>query len=89
MVIFSCDHSSALIIYKGYVGEVYNIGGYSEKQNIEIVKIICKELGKPKSLISHVSERKCHDMCYTIDLTKIHGKFLDILNSGFCQKKIL
>ena len=45
------DHCKAidLIIHKGRVGEVYNVGGHNEKQNIEIVKIICKELGKPES----------------------------------------
>ena len=50
------DHCKAidLIIHKGRVGEVYNVGGHNEKQNIEIVKIICKELGKPESLITHV-----------------------------------
>ncbi len=53
-----------LIIHKGRVGEVYNVGGHNEKQNIEIVKIICKELGKPESLITHVGDRKGHDMRY-------------------------
>ena len=45
------DHCKAidLIIHNGRVGEVYNVGGHNEKQNIEIVKIICKELGKPES----------------------------------------
>lgn len=42
--------------------EVYNVGGHNEKQNIEIVKIICKELGKPESLITHVGDRKGHDI---------------------------
>lgn len=47
------DHCKAidLIIHKGRVGEVYNVGGHNEKTNIEIVKVICKELGKPESLI--------------------------------------
>ena len=51
------DHCKAidLIIHNGRVGEVYNVGGHNEKQNIEIVKIICKELGKPESLITHVA----------------------------------
>ena len=62
-----------LIIHKGRVGEVYNVGGHHEKQNIEIVKIICKELGKPESLITHVGDRKGHDMHYAIDPTKIHN----------------
>lgn len=61
-------------ISKGRVGEVYNVGGHNEKQNIEIVKIICKELGKPESLITHVGDRKGHDMRYAIDPTKIHNE---------------
>ena len=70
------DHCKAidLIIHKGRVGEVYNVGGHNEKQNIEIVKIICKELGKPVSLITHVGDRKGHDMRYAIDPTKIHNE---------------
>ena len=70
------DHCKAidLIIHKGRVGEVYNVGGHNEKQNIEIVKIICKELGKPESLIAHVGDRKGHDMRYAIDPTKIHNE---------------
>ena len=70
------DHCKAidLIIHKGRVGEVYNVGGHNEKQNIEIVKIICKELGKAESLITHVGDRKGHDMRYAIDPTKIHNE---------------
>lgn len=70
------DHCKAidLIIHKGRVGEVYNVGGHNEKKNIEIVKIICKELGKPESLITHVGDRKGHDMRYAIDPTKIHNE---------------
>ena len=57
------DHCRAidLIIHKGRVGEVYNVGGHNEMKNIDIVKIICKELGKPESLITHVADRKGHD----------------------------
>jgi dTDP-glucose 4,6-dehydratase len=70
------DHCKAidLIIHNGRVGEVYNVGGHNEKQNIEIVKIICKELEKPESLITHVEDRKGHDMRYAIDPTKIHNE---------------
>lgn len=70
------DHCKAidLIIHKGRVGEVYNVGGHNEKQNIEIVKIICKELGKPESLITHVGDRKGHDMRYAIAPNKIHNE---------------
>ena len=68
------DHCKAidLIIHKGRIGEVYNVGGHNEMKNIDIVKLICKELGKPESLITHVTDRKGHDMRYAIDPTKIH-----------------
>ena len=68
------DHCKAidLIIHNGRVGEVYNIGGHNEKRNIDIVKIICDALGKPHSLITHVTDRKGHDQRYAIDPAKIH-----------------
>ena len=68
------DHCRALdlIIHKGTVGEIYNIGGHNEMKNIDIVKIICKELEKPESLITFVADRKGHDMRYAIDPTKIY-----------------
>ncbi|MBE7032631.1 MAG: dTDP-glucose 4,6-dehydratase [Ruminococcaceae bacterium] len=70
------DHCSAidLIIHNGRVGEVYNIGGHNEKANIDVVKTILKELGKPESLITYVTDRKGHDMRYAIDPTKIHNE---------------
>ena len=70
------DHCKAidLIIRKGRVGEVYNIGGHNEMRNIDIVKIICRELGKPESLITYVTDRKGHDLRYAIDPTKIHSE---------------
>ena len=70
------DHCKAidLIIRNGRVGEVYNIGGHNEMKNIDIVKLICKELGKPESLIKFVADRKGHDMRYAIDPTKIHNE---------------
>ena len=68
------DHCKAidLILHKGRVGQVYNIGGHNEMRNIDIVKLICKALGKPESLITYVADRKGHDMRYAIDPTKIH-----------------
>ncbi len=68
------DHCKAidLIIHRGKEGEVYNIGGHNEMRNIDIVKMICKELGKPESLITYVTDRKGHDMRYAIDPAKIH-----------------
>jgi len=70
------DHCEAidLIIHNGRVGEVYNIGGHNEMKNIDIVKLICKELGKPESLITYVTDRKGHDLRYAIDPTKIYGE---------------
>ena len=70
------DHCSAidLIIHKGRVGEVYNIGGHNEKTNLEVVKIILKELGKSEDLIKYVTDRPGHDMRYAIDPSKIHNE---------------
>ncbi|MCD7959356.1 MAG: dTDP-glucose 4,6-dehydratase [Ruminococcus sp.] len=70
------DHCRAidLIIHKGKTGEVYNVGGHNEWRNIDIVKLICKELGKPENLITYVTDRKGHDMRYAIDPTKIHDE---------------
>lgn len=68
------DHCKAidLIIHKGTVGETYNIGGHNEMANIDIVKLILKELNKPESLITYVQDRKGHDRRYAIDPAKIH-----------------
>lgn len=67
------DHCTAidLVLHKGKSGEVYNIGGHNEKSNIEIVKLILKELNKPESLIKFVSDRLGHDRRYAIDSSKI------------------
>lgn len=67
------DHCSAIdtVLRKGVPGEVYNIGGNNEKANIEIVKLILRTLGKPESLIRHVTDRPGHDRRYAIDNTKI------------------
>lgn len=70
------DHCAAidLIMEKGRVGQVYNIGGHNEMKNIDIVKFICKALDKPESLITHVTDRKGHDMRYAIDPSFIHSE---------------
>ena len=67
------DHCVAidLIIRNGKVGEVYNIGGHNEKTNLEVVKIILKELNKPESLITYVADRLGHDLRYAIDPAKM------------------
>ena len=70
------DHCKAidLILENGRVGEVYNIGGHNEKQNIEIVKTVLSRLGKPESLIAYVKDRAGHDLRYAIDPAKIHSE---------------
>ena len=67
------DHCTAidLIIHEGKIGEIYNIGGNNEKSNIDVVKIILKELGKSEKLIKYVNDRPGHDLRYAIDSTKI------------------
>ena len=67
------DHCKAidLILCQGRLGEVYNVGGHNEMRNIDIVKLICRELGKPESLISYVEDRKGHDLRYAIDPSKL------------------
>lgn len=67
------DHCRAIdmVLHEGKNGEVYNIGGNNEKANIEIVKLILRELGKPESLIKYVKDRPGHDRRYAIDSTKI------------------
>lgn len=68
------DHCKAidLIIHKGRLGEVYNIGGHNEMRNIDIVRLILKELGKSEDLISFIPDRKGHDLRYAIDPTKLY-----------------
>lgn len=68
------DHCRAidLILHQGTVGEVYNVGGHNEMKNLDIVKLICRTLGKPEGLIQFVTDRKGHDRRYAIDPTKIH-----------------
>ena len=70
------DHCRAidLIIHKGRVGEVYNVGGHNEKRNIDVVKTILRIMGKPETLITHVKDRAGHDLRYAIDPTKIHNE---------------
>jgi dTDP-glucose 4,6-dehydratase len=70
------DHCKAIdmIIRDGKDGEVYNIGGHNEMKNIDIVKLICAELGKPESLITYIEDRKGHDLRYAIDPSKIHAE---------------
>ena len=70
------DHCSAidLVMRKGREGEIYNVGGHNERTNLEVVKTILRELGKPESLITYVKDRPGHDRRYAIDPTKIHNE---------------
>ncbi|MCI9361294.1 MAG: dTDP-glucose 4,6-dehydratase [Hungatella sp.] len=67
------DHCQAidLIIHKGRVGEIYNVGGHNERSNLDVVKTILHALGKPESLIRFVTDRPGHDMRYAIDPAKL------------------
>ena len=67
------DHCTAVweILTEAPTGETYNIGGCNEKTNLEVVETILHRLGKPKSLIKHVTDRPGHDRRYAIDAAKI------------------
>ena len=67
------DHCKALdlVVHKGRIGEIYNIGGDCEKTNLEIAELILKKLNQPKSLIAHVKDRPAHDRRYALDSSKI------------------
>ena len=70
------DHCAAidLVMRKGREGEVYNVGGHNERTNLEVVKTVLRELGKPESLITFVTDRPGHDRRYAIDPGKIHAE---------------
>jgi dTDP-glucose 4,6-dehydratase len=67
------DHCRAidLVLHKGTIGEVYNIGGHNEKTNLEITEILLNKLGKSKDLIEFVPDRLAHDRRYAMDPQKI------------------
>jgi len=71
--IYVIDHNKAveLVLEKGTVGEVYNVGANTEKPNIEIVKLLLKHTGKTEDLIEYVKDRPGHDRRYAINSTKI------------------
>ncbi|MDQ8733040.1 dTDP-glucose 4,6-dehydratase [Paenibacillus sp. LHD-38] len=70
------DHCSAidLVLHKGRIGEVYNVGGRNERNNLQVVRTILEELGKPETLISYVKDRLGHDRRYAIDADKIRNE---------------
>lgn len=67
------DHNIGvdLIVRNGKEGEVYNLGGHSERSNLEVVKTILKQMGKSEDLIEYVEDRKGHDLRYAIDSSKV------------------
>ena len=67
------DHCAAidLVLWEAKSGEVYNIGGHNEMENIQIVGLILERLSKPETLIKHVRDRQGHDRRYAIDPAKI------------------
>ena len=67
------DHNIGvdMIVRNGRVGEVYNLGGHSERTNLDVVKTILKQMNKPESLITFVTDRPGHDLRYAIDSTKV------------------
>ena len=71
--IYVDDHCSAIetILKKGVSGDTYLIGSDGEMPNVEMVRLILKELGKPETLIEHVEDRKGHDVRYALDSSKI------------------
>lgn len=70
------DHCRAIdrVFHKGRPGEVYNIGGQGDKNNLEVVHLILEILNKPKSLIQYVKDRPGHDRRYAIDPEKIQNE---------------
>lgn len=81
------DHYRAidLILRHGKEGEIYNVGGHNEMKNIDIVKLICRELGKPEELITYVEDRKGHDRRYAIDPSKIHRELGWLPETSFAE----
>jgi dTDP-glucose 4,6-dehydratase len=80
--LFVKDHAIAidLVFHKGKVGDTYNIGGFNEWKNIDLVKLVCKQMdeklgrepGESEKLITYVKDRPGHDRRYAIDATKIN-----------------
>jgi dTDP-glucose 4,6-dehydratase len=70
------DHCRAIdvVFHKGTPGEVYNVGGNNERKNIDITKLIIKEMGKTESSIQYVEDRLGHDRRYAIDSTKMQNE---------------
>jgi dTDP-glucose 4,6-dehydratase len=72
---FVLDHCEAidLVLHKGDVGEIYNVGTGTEMRNIDMTRLVLELLKKPASLIRHVADRPGHDRRYALEVTKIRG----------------
>jgi dTDP-glucose 4,6-dehydratase len=70
------DHCRAIdmVLFKGEIGEVYNVGGHNERTNLEVVKTILKALNKSEDLIEYVADRLGHDRRYAIDPDKLENE---------------
>ena len=79
------DHNIGvdLIVRNGKIGEVYNLGGHSERTNLEVVKTILKQMGKSEDLITYVTDRPGHDLRYAIDSTKVERELGWTLTHNF------
>jgi dTDP-glucose 4,6-dehydratase len=73
--LYVADHAAGidLALHQGQAGEVYNLGGGNERNNMEVTRLILKYLGKPESLIRHVADRPGHDRRYALDSSKLHA----------------
>jgi dTDP-glucose 4,6-dehydratase len=69
------DHCRGIetVLHKGQPGEIYNVGGGNERENIEVIYALLDLLGKPRSLIHYVQDRPGHDRRYSIDTAKLRG----------------
>ena len=74
LYVSDCANAILLILEKGRIGEVYNVGSKEELKNIDVVKLILKFLGKPKRLIEFVEDRPGHDFRYSLDTDKIKNE---------------
>jgi dTDP-glucose 4,6-dehydratase len=73
--LYVLDHAAGidLVLHQGQAGEVYNLGGGNERNNMEVTRLILKFLGKPESLIRHVADRPGHDRRYALDCARLHA----------------
>lgn len=74
--LFVEDHAEALwlVLTRGRIGDVYNIGGEAEKRNVDVVRALLRLVGKPEELIQKVTDRPGHDRRYAMDISKLRGE---------------